>query len=198
MNLELLVEDLQERDDPRDRKMLTRLLRVQQECGNLDAILNAFLQFTRAGELELVEFDLNSLLRDFVEFYEPTAAEYRIEVRPHLKSDLPGVRLDRSLIRQVLINLAQNAQQAMPDGGLLELQTFTRDDSVVLEVIDTGRGMDASTAAKIFQVFFSTRTGGSGLGLPTVRKIVEAHNGTIVCDSEPGRGTRFTISFPVA
>ena len=84
----------------------------------------------------------------------------------------------------------------MPDGGLLELQTFVRNDSVLLDIIDSGQGMYEQTRSKLFQLFFSTKSNGSGLGLPTVRKIVEAHNGTITCESEPGRGTRFSITLP--
>ncbi len=198
LNLELLVEELQDSDQARDQRMITKLQRVQQECGHLDDILNAFLQFARVGELELVESDLNAAVRDFVEFYKPTAAESDIDVSPHLESNLPPVRLDRSLIRQVLLNLARNAQQAMPEGGLLELQTFVRDGSVRLEFIDTGQGMNEATRSKLFQIFFSTKPNGSGLGLPTVRKIVEAHNGTITCESAPGRGTRFSIALPPA
>ncbi|MDA0283243.1 MAG: ATP-binding protein [Planctomycetota bacterium] len=198
LNLELLVEELQESDTARDQRLVTKLQRVQQECGHLDDILNAFLQFARVGELELTESNLNAAVRDFVEFYRPTADESSIDVSPHLELNLPPVRLDRSLFRQVLLNLARNAQQAMPEGGLLELQTFVRDGLVRLEFIDTGKGMNDATRAKLFQVFFSTKANGSGLGLPTVRKIVEAHNGTITCESELGRGTRFSIALPPA
>jgi len=198
LNLDLLGEELEESDNPRDQKMLKRILKVQSECQHLNEILNAFLQFARVGELELVEADLNAVVRDFVEFYQPTAHDCGIEISPHLESDLPTVKLDRSLIRQVLMNLAQNAQQAMPDGGLLELQTFARDGEVRLEFIDTGEGMDEATRSKLFDVFFSTKQGGSGLGLPTVRKIVQAHRGTISCESERGKGTRFSIGLPVA
>lgn len=85
----------------------------------------------------------------------------------------------------------------MPEGGSIELLTRVRSGAVVLEVIDTGRGMDEKTRSRMFQAFFSTRSGGSGLGLPTVRRIVEAHRGQIVCESEPGRGTRFSVSLPI-
>jgi len=86
--------------------------------------------------------------------------------------------------------------EAMPNGGSIDFLTYPKDEDVVLEVIDTGSGMDEKTLAKMFQAFFSTRNGGSGLGLPTVRRIVEAHHGRIYCESEPGKGTRFTIVLP--
>ncbi len=84
----------------------------------------------------------------------------------------------------------------MPDGGTLEFLTRMRDGEIALEVIDSGEGMDEKTVTRMFQAFFSTRSGGSGLGLPTVRRIIEAHGGTIACESAPGRGTRFTILLP--
>ena len=198
MNIELMTEDLAESDLPRDRRLLQRVQLVQRECRRLENTLNAFLQFARVGELELVETDLNEVVRDFIRFYKPQADEQSIEISPHLEADLPRVPLDEALMRQVLMNLALNAQQAMNGGGLLELQTRAGGGRVVLEVIDNGAGMDERTRGRMFQAFFSTRAGGSGLGLPTVRKIVEAHGGTITCDSEPGRGTRFMISLPAA
>jgi signal transduction histidine kinase len=198
LNLELLAEDLQPPDDPRQRRMLGKVERIQRECRHLDDILAAFLQFARAGELELSDEDLGSIVEEFVRFYQPEADRHGIELRPHLASDLPHVRADRNLLRQVLLNLALNARQAMPEGGLLEWQTYVKGGRVCLDVIDTGCGISEAARGKLFQVFFSTKPGGNGLGLPTVRKIVEAHGGTIACESEPGRGTRFTISLPAA
>lgn len=198
LNLELLVEEVENSENPRDQRMLRKLQKVQREAEHLNELLNDFLQFARVSEQELVPADLNAVVRDFVDFYKPTVKEHDIEVSLHLESNLPLVRLDESLMRQVLLNLAQNARQAMPDGGHLELQTSVRNRQVQLEFIDTGEGMTEFTRSKIFQVFYSTKPDGSGLGLPTVRKIVEAHNGTISCESEPGRGTRFLISLPPA
>ncbi len=196
MNLELLAEDLDGGDSARDRRMLTKIQSVQRECQHLEDILDAFLQFARVGGLELSETSLNEVIEEFLAFYRPEAEEHNIEISPHLGIDLATVKLDRSLMRQVLMNLALNAQQAMPDGGLLELQSFARDGRVCLEFIDNGCGMNERAQSNMFRVFFSTKPSGSGLGLPTVRKIIEAHNGTITCESEVGRGTRFSISLP--
>ncbi|HXY33326.1 MAG TPA: ATP-binding protein [Planctomycetaceae bacterium] len=198
MLLELMAEDLQTPATPRDRRILTQVNTLQRECRHLEEILNAFLQFARVGEVELVECDINQLVREFVEFYKPQARDHRVEISPHLASDLPPIRADRSLFRQMLLNLALNAQQAMPGGGIMELQTSLDDGCVQLAIIDNGVGMDDAARARLFDVFYSTKVGGSGLGLPTVRKIVEAHQGRIACQSEPGRGTRFVISLPPA
>lgn len=197
MNLELIAEDLEELELPGSHRIAKKLKTIQSQCDNLEEILDAFLLFARAGELHLEEVQLADVLHQFLDFYRPEAEEQRIEVRPHFQADLPAVQLDVRLMRQVLTNLVRNAQQAMPDGGVLELQISQRDNDVVLEIIDTGCGMSAAAREKMFQVFFSTKPNGSGLGLPTVRKIVEAHHGTIQCESELNRGTKFTLTFPI-
>lgn len=197
MNLALLVEDLDE-SSPRERRMLQRVRSVQEQCGALESLLDDFLRFARLGEIDARPTDLNHLLQDFVAFHRPVAEGHGVDTSLHLASDLPRVALDTALFRQVLDNLARNARQAMPDGGPLEFQTRLEDGQVVLDVIDGGRGISPETRARMFEAFFSTSPGGSGLGLPTVRRIVEAHGGTIACDSEIGRGTRFTIELPAA
>lgn len=197
LNLELLFEDLETLQDPSTQRMLRKLSTIQKECEHLDEILEAFLQFTRAGELSLESCNIAELIRHFLEFYKPEAEQHQIDIRPHLAADLPLLQLDIRMMRQVLSNLVRNAQQAMPQGGLIEIQTFRRGDRAVLEIIDTGCGIPRAAAGKMFNVFFSTKPAGNGLGLPTVRKIVETHGGTIDCESEPGRGTKMTLTFPI-
>jgi two-component system sensor histidine kinase HydH len=197
LNLDLLSEELGECDSQRDRRILNKLNVVKRQCQQLDRILDDFLQFARVGTLTLKPADLNQTVLEFIEFYAPQAAEQGIDISPHLAANLPPVKLDVNLWRQVVMNLSRNAQQAMPQGGVLELQTYQRDNQVVLEIIDNGKGMSPETQARMFDAFYSTKKGGSGLGLPTVRKIVEAHHGTISCESEVGRGTRFSIALPV-
>ena len=199
LNLELLGEEVAEGDSPRDRRMLKKILSVQRECRRLEVILEDFLRFARAGQPDLVQCDLNQSVREFLEFYQPEATANGIEISPHLAADLPDVRLDAGMFRQVLLNLALNAQQAMqamPRKGLIELQTRCRDRQVELEIIDNGCGMDSQMLSRIFEVFYSTKPSGSGLGLATVQRIVEAHGGHVTVASEPSRGTRFTISLP--
>jgi signal transduction histidine kinase len=118
-------------------------------------------------------------------------------IRTHFAADLPAVRIDIDLFKQAVLNLVLNSQHAMPSGGELILTTRREDPWIVLDVIDTGVGMTEEVRARIFDAFFSTRPGGSGLGLPTTRKIIEAHGGTIHVQSEPDKGSQFTIRLPV-
>lgn len=193
MNLELLAEDVGEMESAASQRLLKRVHRVQKECGNLESILNEFLQFARAGEPVLETASLNAIVQEFLTFLTAQAEEASVELRPHLDANLPTVQVDQALMRQVLSNLARNALQAMPNGGTLEFITGVVGDEVRLQVIDSGDGMNEKTVSRMFQAFFSTRSDGSGLGLPTVRRIIDAHGGRISCESEPGQGTRFTI-----
>lgn len=133
-----------------------------------------------------------------MDFFNPTARAANIEIKTFLPSDLPAATLDADLFKQALLNLLLNAQQAMPDGGEITVQAGAEGDGVTLSVIDAGKGMTPEVAAKVFRPFFSTRPGGTGLGLATTRKIVEAHGGTIEVQSEVGRGSKFTLRLPAA
>ncbi len=196
LNMDLLAEDLAESDSPRDRRVLKRVEVVQRECLRLQGVLDDFLNFAKLRKLALEPSDLNEQVLQVLEFFRPKAREAQIEVVDYLTSALPTVLLDRKAFHGALLNLVLNAEQAMPKGGQLVARTYLVADGVALDLIDTGCGMDEKTCAQIWEAFFSTRRGGSGLGLPTTKKIIEAHGGQITCQSEVGRGTQFTIKLP--
>ena len=197
LNVDLIAEELAESDEPRDRRLAKKADRVRGECLKLEGVLGAFLQFARAGRVEAEPADLSAMVRQFAAFFEAEAEEAGVEVRTHLAAGLPPVAADEALLRQVFGNLTRNALAAMPEGGVLEVATRPDGAGVLLEVIDTGRGMTAEQRSRMFEAFYSSGTaGGSGLGLPTVRKVVEAHGGTVECDSEVDRGTRFRVRLP--
>jgi signal transduction histidine kinase len=197
LNMELLAEDFAEAETPRDRRAAAKIAVVQRECGRLQNLLDDFLNFAKVRSVRFEASDLNKQVQEVLEFFAPKAKESGIEVICYFDSQLPGVVLDRESFHGALINLALNAQQAMPQGGQLVVRTGPTATGVSLELIDTGCGMDVKTAAHVFDAFFSTKPGGSGLGLPTTRKVVESHGGRISVQSEAGRGTKFTIELPV-
>jgi signal transduction histidine kinase len=197
LNLQLLGEDFAEPQNQRERRALDRVKRLRAECDRLVNISNDFLRFARVKDLDLKPCGLAPAVEELVEFFGPTAQQHQIEIKTYLPADLPAVNLDRDLFKQALLNLFLNAQQAMPGGGELTIQAVREPNAVTLSLIDTGKGMPPDVAAKAFQPFFSTREGGTGLGLATTRKIIEGHGGTIDVQSEVGRGTKFTIRLPI-
>ncbi len=213
LSLELLAEDFQDAQTPREKRAFTKIHRLQGECDRLESISREFLAFARINDIERQPCDLADVVEELIEFYTPTAERAGINIIRLLPTDLPRVRLNRELFKQALLNLFLNAQQAMPNGGDMTIQASVETnptphhsgdingeqplDSVCLSIIDTGAGMPADVVARVFQPFFSTRSGGTGLGLPTTRKIIEAHGGTIEVQSAIGRGTRFAIRLPL-
>jgi signal transduction histidine kinase len=198
LNLQLLAEDFADPQTQRERRALDRIQRLEGECEHLVEVANDFLRFARLRDLELVPADLAGAVEEITDFFLPSARAAGIDIKSYLRADLPPVALNRDMFKQAILNLLINAQQAMPGGGEITLQASADDGTVCLSLIDTGEGMRPEVAAKAFRPFFSTRPGGTGLGLATTRKIIQAHRGTIELQSEPGRGTKFTIRLPAA
>jgi signal transduction histidine kinase len=197
LNLQLLADDFSEPQNQRERRALDRAVRLQHECERLVQVSNDFLRFTRAENLNLEPANLDDVVGEVIDFLAPTAKQKSIAITWYPGGDIPQVPIDRDLFKQALLNLMLNAEQALPDGGEIIVQASREPKAVRLDVIDTGCGIAAEELPKIFRPFHTTKPGGTGLGLPTTRKIVRAHSGTIDVQSELGRGTKFTIRLPI-
>ena len=208
INLKLVSEDLEgsdvaefdksrEKTDPRLARAMRKIAVIQKETDRLEQILNGFLRYIDRTELQLAGIDINSLISDMVDFYSPQAHSHSITVRQGLHNKPLICRVDADMLKQVILNLFINAQQAMSGGGELIIRTDRRKKDAVIQISDTGSGIAPDKLPKIFDVYYSSRPQGSGLGLPTAKKIIEAHNGTISVDSELGKGTSFTIKLPI-
>ena len=198
LNLDLLAEDFAEPESTRDRRALQKIERVRKETLRLGGILEDFLRFARVQELRLEPSDLSEVVDVLRDFHEGQASVQGVVIRTQYDRSLPPVALEVELFKQALLNLTLNALHAMPDGGELILTTRRDGDWAALDVTDTGWGIPPAEQERVFDAFYSTRPGGSGLGLPTVRRIVEAHGGTIALESDHGKGTKFTIRLPSA
>ncbi len=196
MNMDLLAEDLEAANVPGQQRLRARVDMVHEQCTRLENLLNDFLKFARVRRLDLVSGNLNDQVQSVLEWFEVDARDRGVRVLPHLAADLPGILLDAETLQAALVNLVKNSLEAMSGGGNLTVITRVTRTGVALDLIDTGQGIDDRTALHMFEAFFSTKDGGSGLGLPTARKIIEAHGGRIGVQSDVGRGTKFTLEFP--
>lgn len=209
LNLDLVSEELKEsgavqseqRHAGGNDRRLTRAHRqiavIQKEANRLEQILEDFLRYIGRTELRLASTDLNELVSDMIDFYMPQAHSHSVMIRQGLYNEPLICRIDVDMLKQVMLNLFINAQQAMTDHGELMIRTDRQKKDAVIQISDTGRGIAPDQLPHIFDAYYSSRPRGSGLGLPTAKKIVEAHNGTITVDSEPGKGTSFTIRLPL-
>ena len=164
----------------------------------MKTILDDFLRFAGRYEVNLQPQAVGPVLTEAVSFYADRLQRAGIQVRTSVAEGLPEVRLDAPRFKQALSNLILNAEAAMPQGGELLVGAEPERLGLVVHITDTGRGIPKEDLERIFQPYYSTRPGGSGLGLPTVRRIVREHEGRLEVHSEPGRGTRFTIHLPAA
>jgi len=197
LNLQLLAEDLTRADGAPPSRMQGRVEVLSREIERLNDVLNDYLRFARQRRLDRAPADLNNVLDELLEFIRPEAVRRNVEVRHQFAADLPLTLLDVNLLKQALLNLIVNAFEAMPDGGELIVQTETDGSTITARFTDTGCGVPADEVDNIFRVYYSTKQTGTGLGLPTARRIVQEHGGSLHLSSEPGRGTQVTIELPV-
>jgi PAS domain S-box-containing protein len=193
--LENLKESLPAEAEP---NALQAVQVLDKEIDRLDAVVKRFLDFTRPMEVRLEATQLADILREVTEVARPQLRKAKVEVAQLLPIDVPEVYVDRGLLKQAVLNLVLNAVEAMPNGGKLELILSRRGEMAEISVGDTGKGIPLENRQKIFQLFFTTRPGGSGIGLASTFRIVQLHNGSIDFTSEVGRGTTFRIELPLA
>jgi signal transduction histidine kinase len=195
LNAELLEEELEAMDGPRQRiqeaKALTRA--IVKEVDRLTEITEEYLRFARLPRPRLEHEDLAAIVSSLLEFLRPELQANGIAVEAKLDPALQ-VAADEHQLRQALLNLLRNAGEAMPHGGQLTVAARAVDArNIELRISDTGEGIAAEHLPKIFDAFFSTKEGGTGLGLALTQQIIVAHGGRIEVESEPGKGTTFVL-----
>ena len=172
---------------------------ISQEIQRLDEVMMGFLKFARPDELKLQPVQLNDLVSDVVTTVGPEADRFNVAIKLECPPTLPEINADPGMLRQAILNLALNACQAMPDGGTLRIACRANSrKGVEVDVEDSGVGIPPENLSRIFELYFTTKEKGSGIGLSMVYRIVQLHDGEVEVQSTPGSGTRFRLIFPQA
>ncbi|MGH9328647.1 MAG: ATP-binding protein [Terriglobia bacterium] len=169
---------------------------LSKEIRRLDRVVKTFLDFTRPIEIHRTETDLATLVREVFTLAEPHAQRLNVRLVLEPNGSLPPLKVDRDLMKQVLLNVVLNGCQAMPEGGELRVKPHAGSRSVDLEISDQGVGIPEEARQKVFSLFYSTKPGGTGIGLAMAFRIVQLHDGSIEFSSEINHGTTFRISLP--
>jgi len=196
MNTELIAEGLDAVAEDRREEFGTRIERVKREATRLRKTLDSFLAFARPPKLERMPVRVNGYLSELIEFIEPEASRHGITIERDFQDKLYPVLADQHQLAQVVMNLLTNAREAIGEQGLVTVRTRETDDWVEIDVVDNGGGAATENEEKVFEVFFSTKDQGTGLGLGIARRIVEEHGGELVLENHPGRGARFIVRLP--
>jgi signal transduction histidine kinase len=198
INLGILEQELSEIVPDRSRHVFEVIDRIARELRSLDDFVTEFLRFARPPRLKLEAVAVGPLLADLATFIGPECARKGVSVSVAGEGGPATVAADRLQLKHAVLNLVLNALQATPAGGAIGIETGGDAGALSIVVRDTGEGMPEEVLPRVFDAFFSTREGGTGLGLPIARRIVEAHGGTLVLTSREGAGTVATISLPAA
>lgn len=171
---------------------------IAREIRRLDDVVQGFLKFARPEEVSLQPVSLAELVGEVFKTVEAEARASNVALETSVEPGLADVEGDATMLRQAVLNLAKNAVQAMPNGGRLRASLYGRDGRVELRLEDTGVGIPPENLAKVFDLYFTTKEGGTGIGLSLVYRTIQLHHGDIDVESTPGKGTAFVLRLPVA
>lgn len=170
---------------------------LDEQIRRLDRVIQGFLKFTRPEELQLDAVSLSEVLHESLKLVSGDAEKNGVRLNSDIPRDLPLVHGDRELLQQAFLNVLLNAKEAMPGGGVLNVAARgSADGHVRVDIEDTGVGIPPAELPKIFDLYYTSKEAGSGIGLSVVYRIVQLHDGEVAVDSTPGEGTRFTITLP--
>jgi signal transduction histidine kinase len=196
LNLQLLLEELGP-SNPAYSRLTSRLTTCERETSRLRDILDDFLRYAGNMELDKKPVELNRLCEDMVDFLLPQAQQQKVQLRLKRSAENVVVPADERLLKQAVLNLILNGMQAMPNGGEMILTVSRTSSDAVIDVIDTGTGIAPDKVPKVFDAYYSTKRGGTGLGLAMTRRIALEHGGSVAITSELGKGSDFALRLPL-
>jgi len=180
-----------------EKEIKSDIQTIINQCNRINDVVKRLLQFSRPSKGDFQEVDLNNSIQFVIDLVEKQFFQNRVEILKKLAPSLPHVHMDEKQMQEVFVNLLQNAYEAMPEGGLITVATSSNEDFVQIDFKDTGTGISDNDMTRIFDPFFTTKESGTGLGLSACFGIVQAHQGNLHYESEPGEGTTATILLPV-
>ena len=194
LHLQLLRNKLQQVDPNTTRHVDI----IDSEIHRLDRVVQILVDFTRPRDLHIEDADLRLILDEVSLLAAPDAAQHGVKLVRELPNAHVPVRVDVDLIKQAILNVVLNGVQAMPDGGTLSITVREDDGTVVTEIRDQGTGIPAAVQDKVFELYFTTKKTGSGIGLAQTYQIMQWHYGSVEFDSVEGKGTTFRLQLPLA
>jgi len=197
LNAELVGDLVKERGGADMEEAATLVTAIREQVSALDALTEEYLAFARFPRPQYEEDSVNEMVAALVEFVRPLAARQGSAVEATTDQTVPPMAIDRTLLRQAILNLVKNGLEALGRGGTLTVGTRRVDDQVEIAIHDTGPGIAPDLGKRLFEQFFTTKPQGTGLGLSISRQIIEEHGGTLRWESAPGAGTTFTASLPI-
>ncbi len=197
INLRILQEELAERLRGPDERIFGLIGRISAELKRLDDFVSEFLRFARPPRIKPESVPVRALLGDLVSFLGPECHARGVEIKLDADQGPPTAFVDPLQLKQAVLNLLLNSLQATPPSGRITVRTGGNAQELTISVIDNGEGIPEALKDKLFSVFFSTREGGTGLGLPIVRRIAAEHGGAVRIESTVGRGTTATMILPM-
>ncbi len=192
----LHLEILRARIAGQDAAAEEELRVLRDETKRLDRVVKTFLDFTKPVELKLGPVDLFELLNGMLQFLMPEAQAKRVAIGLECEEKPAMIRGDADLLKQAFLNLLRNGMEAMPEGGPLAVTIARAGGEIAVTIQDRGIGIPESSRQKIFQLYYTTKKDGTGIGLAITFRVVQLHNGSISFDSKPGDGTKFELRFP--
>ncbi len=197
LNLDLLADEVTDGAEMNIGEARELLGSIHNEVKRLADIVSEYLAFARLPRFEFERESLNTVIQTFCSFVQPQLRQAKIRFSTELAENLPFTLLDAEQIQRALHNFLKNAIEAMPSGGEFSIQTSVKSSQILLRISDTGEGIPLPDQQQIFDPFFTTKKEGTGLGLSLAGEIIKHHQGTILCESVVGQGTRFTIMLPI-
>ena len=196
LNLELLEDEFENLPEASREEASEIVSLLKKQVKRLSEIVDSYREVAKMPPLNLVKSDIKKIVTDLAHFFKGETSSKGISINVECSDNVPNLLVDANYIREAILNLMRNGIEAMPDGGNLTIRLTAENGQVFIQVKDTGIGVEKEQQKKIFDLAYTTKKNGSGLGLPLVKQIIQQHGGDVQLESKPQKGATFTLQLP--